>query len=110
MLRFRRHATAPPAEKLAEQIAEACAAALLPAKIEPAKIEIDVFPASFRPRAIIAGRNIVAVEAILVVHLPFLCIRQNVVGFLYLFEFFFRGLVAGIEVGMVLPRQLPKRR
>src|SRR5580704_14571925 len=46
-----------------------------------------------------------SVESELVVHLPLLRIRKDVVGFLNLFEFFFRGFIARIEVRMVLARE-----
>ena len=80
-----------------------------PAKIESAKIKIDVLPVA-GGRSGTSRRNIVAVEAVLVVHLPLLRIGQHVVGFLQLLEFFLRGFVARIQIGVVLPRQFPKRR
>ena len=53
--------------------------------------------------------DVVRVVAELVVDLALLGIAEDVVGFREQLEFFFRRLVAGIDVGMVLARQLAKR-
>src|SRR4029077_20630490 len=109
---------AAPAEKLAEQIAKAASAAsagagcaLSAAKIESAKIEIDVraaiLTASRRPRARL---KILAVKSVLVVQLPLLRIRQHVIRFFQLLEFLLRALVSRIQVRVILPRQLAKSR
>src|SRR5260370_30658945 len=108
--RLHRGGSAPAAEKLAEEIAEARSAARRPgasAKIESFKIEVDVpLPA----RAACSARwKVIAVEAILVVHLPLLGIGEDVLAFLPLLEFLFRRLVARIQIGMIFPRQLAKR-
>ncbi len=103
-----RAAAPPAAEKLAEEIAKTCVAALrarAAAKIKAAKIEIDVFSALLVSGPGTARRNIVAVKAVLVIHLALFCIGKNVVRFLQLLEFFFGGFVAGIQVGMVLARE-----
>src|SRR5215472_8116093 len=107
-LRFHRCRAAPPAKKLAEQISET-GAALLPAEIEATKIEIDVLLARVVAGTVISRRHVVAVEAVLVVHLTFLGIGKNVVGFLELFELFFRSFVAGVQVWVVFAGQLSKR-
>src|SRR5258706_10563262 len=113
---FRLHtgASASAAEKLAEEIAEARSAARragAAAKIKSAKIKVDVrLPAVTAPSTRPARRKVVAVEAVLVVNLPLLGIGEDVVGFLQLLEFFFRGFVARIQIGVILPRQLAKRR
>src|SRR5207249_2488876 len=52
--------------------------------------------------------DVVRVVAELVVDLAFLRIAEDVVRFRDLLEFFFRCLVAGIDVGMVFARQLAK--
>src|SRR5580658_8036857 len=48
-----------------------------------------------------------SLKAELIVHLALLRIRKDVVGFLHLLEFFFRGFVAGIQVRMIFARKLP---
>src|SRR5205823_12766267 len=91
--------TAAPAKKLAEKVAEArspaCPAGSA-AKIKSAKIEIHagVGRASL-PSGVPARRQILAVEAVLVVHLPLFRVGEHVIGFLDLLEFFLRGLVTG---------------
>src|SRR5882724_2231615 len=98
---------AAAAKKLAKEIAETCAApstsaAAATAEIEPVEIEIDVAVAAARSAlAIIAGGNIFTVKTILIVHLTFFAVGQNVVGFLQLLEFFFGSFVARIEIGVV---------
>src|SRR5271169_4515427 len=112
MLRFFA-AAAPTAKKLAEEVAETCIAALrarATAKIKAAKIEIDAFSVLLRRASGPAGRNIVAVKAVLIVHLPLFCVGENVVGFLQLLEFFFGGFITGIQVRMVLAREFAKSR
>ena len=49
------------------------------------------------------------VRSQLVVFLPLVGIAEHFVGLVDLLEFRFGRLVAGIDVGMVLPRQLPER-
>jgi len=88
---------AASAEKLAEQVAETGAAT--PAEV--VSVEVELHPGVFRRRRSPAVR----VESKLVVSLALLGIGENVVRFLNLLEFFFRGLVTGIEVGMILARQ-----
>src|SRR5260370_32115059 len=86
VFRFHPRASASAAEKLAKEIAEARSAARRArsaAKIKSFKIQVDVpLPAvpacSTRP----ARRKVIAVEAVLVVHLPLLGIGEDVVGFL----------------------------
>ena len=107
------------AKYLAEEIAEArsasAARAASTAKIESAEIEMNVFrrPAaavtisSARRRSSALPRR---VETELVVHLAFLGVRKNFVGFLNLLEFFFGGFVAGIQVRMIFAREFSVRR
>src|SRR5580700_10341748 len=86
------------AEKLAEQIAETRSSATCPhstasasAKIKSAKIEMNIFRRSAITRSLWRYSSLPRhVESKLVVHLPLLRVRQNVVRFLYLLEFFFR--------------------
>src|SRR5439155_404906 len=114
VLRLAPRASASTAKKLAEEIAEARSAARrtrATAKIKSAKIKVDVLllavaVCSTRP----ARWKVVTVEPVLVVHLPLLGIGENIVGFLQLLEFFFRGFVAGVQIRVILPRQLAKRR
>ena len=47
------------------------------------------------------------IEAVLIVHLLLLRIAQNVVGFLDFLEMLLGGFVAGIQVRMMLARELP---
>ena len=105
------------AEKLAEQIAETRSAAARPrsaasasAKIKSAEIEMNIFrrAAITRPLRRPSSRPR-HVESKLVVHLPLLRVRQNFVRFLYLLEFFFRGFVAGIQIGMIFARKFAIR-
>jgi len=104
-------ASAAAPKKLAEQIAEAARprASLRAAKIKPAKVEIHcgIFIASAlwrrSPRI-----EIVAIESVLVIHLPLLRIRKDVVRLLQLLEFFFSGFVPRIQVRVILARQFAK--
>src|SRR5437016_10278495 len=112
VFRFRSDA-APAAKELAEKVAETSAAgcARSPAEIKSAKIKIYIrLTRAWPSPRIAARRQVIAVEAVLVVHLPLFRVGEHVVGFLDLFEFFLRGLVTGIQVGVVLARQLAKRR
>src|SRR5580692_7141860 len=106
-------AAAPAAEKLAEEIAETRVAALCSraaAKIKAVEIEIDTFPVLLPSSPRTAGRNVVAVEAVLVVHLAFFRVGEDVVGFLQLLEFFLAGFIAGVEIGMVFAREFAESR
>src|SRR5258708_1396362 len=81
------------------------------AKIKSPKIKVDVGRSVVRARSSRPARwKVVAVEAVLVVHLPLFGIGEDIVGFLQLLEFFFRGFVAWIQIRVILPRQLAKRR
>src|SRR5215472_9842012 len=102
----------PTPEKLAEEIAEtrssSASSGSASARIEIKSPEIEV---NSRTSGISARRRrstleVVAVKAVLVVHLPLFRIGQYVVRFLQLLELFFRGLVSGIQVRVILPRQL----
>src|SRR6266850_1100870 len=115
VLRFHRGTSAAATEKLAEEITEACSAARCSrpaAEIESTEVKINIwrFAVPSLTSSGSAGRNVVAVKAVLVVDLSLLRIGEHVVGFLQLLEFFFRGLVAGIQVRVILSRQLAKRR
>src|SRR5262249_8570563 len=98
------------AKKLAEEIGEAgpASAAGSTAEIETAEIKVDVARGAARAGTVVARGRVVAVEAVLVIHLALLGVGENVVGFLQLFEFFFGRFVAGIQVRMVFAGQLPK--
>src|SRR5215472_10823005 len=89
-------APAAAAKELAEQIAEAGAAGAAgsPAEIETAEIKVDVARSAARAGAVVARGRVVAVEAVLVIHLALLGVGENVVGFLQLFEFLFGRFVA----------------
>ena len=106
---------AAAAKKLAEEIAETCAAsstgaAAATAEIETVEIEIDVAVAAARSAlAVVAGGNVFTVKTVLIVHLAFFAIGQNVVGFLQLLEFFFGSFVAGIEIGVIFAREFAER-
>ncbi len=107
--RFGRSAAAADIEELAEEIAEAGAPARASsaAKIEAFEIEIDSRFARMRSgtSAGPAGREIIGVKAVLVIHLALLGVGKNVVGFLKLLEFFLGGFVARIQIGVVLARE-----
>ena len=100
-------------EKLTEEIAEvpAARASLRSAstKIESPEIKIHSGIAT-RVRGPCSRLEIVAVKAVLVVHLPLLGIGQNVVGFLQLLELFFRGLIPRIQVRVIFARELAECR
>src|ERR1700730_17118796 len=100
VLRFHPGASASTAEKLAEEIAEARSAApraRAAAKIKSPTIKVDAGLSVARARSTRPARGkVVAVEAVLVVHLPLFGIGEDVVGFLQLLEFFFRGFIARI--------------
>src|SRR5262249_5047918 len=103
-------APAAAAKELAEEIAEAGAASAAgsTAEIETAEIKVDVARSAARAGAVVARGRVVAVEAVLVIHLALLGVGENVVGFLQLFEFLFGRFVARIQVGMVFAGQLSK--
>src|SRR3954467_11636763 len=103
---------AAPAKKGLEEIAEA----------RPTEFEID--PATIgrrgsaesaagsRPpsrRWLEPAPRLVPICPELVILLPFLRISQNLVGFVDLFELFFRRLFVLRDIGMMLPREPPKR-
>ena len=56
-----------------------------------------------------SGHAAFRIEAELIVHLALLCVAQDVVRFLHFLEAIFGGFVAGIEIGMILPRQTAVR-
>src|SRR5882724_420035 len=128
--------TAAPAEDSGENILEAARARTAGfsapgtfehvGKVEAAKVEVDTLcpagPGSWEALAGCATRaasspgiglgcggvDVVGVKTDLIVNLAFLGIAQNVVGFGQDLELFFRGLVAGIDVGVILAGQLAK--
>src|SRR5438876_9743163 len=51
------------------------------------------------------GVDVVAVETDLIVDFSFLGIAQDLVGFRDRFEFFFRSLVAGIDIWVIFARK-----
>src|SRR6202030_185537 len=53
--------------------------------------------------------RLIPISTELVVFFPLLRIAQDFVGFIQLLEFFFRGRLVFVDVGMVLARQLAKR-
>jgi len=114
VVRLAPSASASTAKKLAEEIAEARSAARrarATAKIKSAKIKVDVLLLTVGVCSTGPARwKVVTVEPVLVVHLPLLGIGENIVGFLQLLEFFFRGFVARIQVRVVFPCQFAKRR
>src|SRR5208282_1478356 len=103
-----------------EQVAKAPAAArrLAPevGKVESVKIDLWRHRAarfgSGRSRVasrITPGRNVVRVEPVLIVDLALLFVPQDIVGFLDILELLFRRFVVGIEIRMILARQVPVR-
>ena len=67
--------------------------------------------AAARARISLCGRriNVVGVKPDLVVNFAFLGIAEDVVGFGERFELLFGCLVPGVDVGMILARQLAER-
>src|SRR3954451_471152 len=134
-----RRCSAASAKDAGENIAKASAAAALPppaacgpatleevGKIESAEVEIRALRSSSasvrhaaetssagRPAARIgfcrSRIDIVGIKAELVVNLALFRIAQDVIGFGDGFELFFRGLVSGVDVGMVLAGKFTKR-
>ena len=77
-------------------------------KIEAAEIHVRAGgPAGTRPPGRRAGKAVLGIEAVLVVHLALLRVAQDVVGFLDVLEALLGGLVPGVQVGMILARELP---
>src|SRR5579883_2077468 len=113
-------ARAAPTEELAEDIAEGAAGGFArlrfrrPARphvigeIEAAEIHVGVAPATAAAAARSAGAReaILGVETDLIVHLPFLRVAQNVIGFLDVLETIFGRLVARVEIGVVFAGKL----
>src|SRR5581483_1361122 len=106
-----------PTEKLREDVAKtaglAFAAGRLLAEvigeIEAAEVHVRLGPSAApctRPRARETVRRI---EAVLVVHLALLRIAQNVICFLYVLETLFGRFITGIQIRMILARQLAIR-
>ena len=123
-LRCRRFlAVAALSEKLGEQVLESAArfrgrprASGRPraARLGLGKIIGEIESRESHSRSLIllapAGReSAVGIESLLIVHLPLLRLTQDVVRFLQLLEAVFGGLVAGIEIRMILARQAPVR-
>src|SRR5581483_1748820 len=54
-------------------------------------------------------RNVIGIEAVLVIDLPLLGIAQNIIGFLHVFEALFSGLIARVQIRMILPCKFPIR-
>jgi hypothetical protein len=52
------------------------------------------------------GRDILRVETVLIVDLPFVVVAQDVVRFLNFLEPLFSRFISRVEVGMILTRQL----
>src|SRR5437667_133781 len=77
-------------------------------EIKSAKVKVHAGIACALPAWIAPRRQILAVEAVLVVHLPLLRVGEHVVSFLDLLEFFLRSFIAGVQVGMVFASQLAK--
>ena len=56
-----------------------------------------------------AGRNMIRIEAVLIVHLALFGVAQDIVGFLDLLKTLLSRFVARIQIGMILARQLAIR-
>ena len=103
---------AATAKKLTEEVAETRSPARRPgcaAKIKPAKIKVHAGLLGALSSGIAPWRQILAVEAVLVVHLALFRIGKHIVGFLDLLELFFRRFVAWIQVRVIFARQPAKR-
>src|SRR5581483_7799157 len=97
------------AEVEAAALSAASARASGVAAAKPARTGAAGLSATARVRFGRCRINVVAVEAELIVNPALLGIAEDVVRFRDLLELFFRGLVAGIDVGVILARQLAKR-
>ena len=100
-------ATGPTAaEQTLEEITES---ALTPASAKQVakvtKSSLRPFPLRRRPKVL----SCFPVRPELVVALAFVGIRQNLIGFVYLFKFLFGGFISGIDVRVILARQLAVR-
>src|SRR5260221_4762920 len=112
-----------PAEKLREQVAKSTARvrtgraagargprpALRLSKIVGEVKTRKAHTGSFVRRAGVGGETAVGIEALLIVHLAFLGLAQNVVGFLQLLEAILGRLVARIEIRVIFARKTPVR-
>ncbi len=61
------------------------------------------------PGAWAAGRDVVGIEAVLIVNLALLRFAQDIVRFLHFLETLLSGFVARVQIGMVFARQLAVR-
>ena len=59
-----------------------------------------------RTGTVTAGRKVVRIESVLVVNLALFLVAQDFVGFRELLEFLFRAFVPGIDVRVMLARQM----
>ena len=75
-------------------------------KIEATETHARLTGARAWPTARTARRNVVGIETVLIVNLALLGIAQDVVGFLDLLEALLGGFIAGIQIRMILARQL----
>src|SRR5690348_7331187 len=107
-------AFAAPGENLGEDIAKgrtkACRTLFLGGEIREVEAgEINtrtafgVLHGASRISFVSAGWNAVGVESILIVNLPLFFVAEDVVRFLDFLEFFFRLLIARVDIRMVLP-------
>ncbi len=110
---------APAAEELAENVAKSSGASArlrltamvihVIRKIEATKTHARLTSARAWPSAGTARRDVVRIETILIVNLALLRIAQDVISFLNLLEALFGGLIARVQIWMVLARQLAVR-
>src|SRR5579883_496723 len=102
-----------PAEKAAEDVAERTASEAFAFFRARLLLLTHVFgeiesaeSGSAALAAAAIGRNVGRIESVLVVDLALLFVVQYVVGFLNVLEPLFGGFVAGVQIGVILSRQL----
>ncbi len=78
-------------------------------KIEATETHARLTGARSWPAARTARRNVVGVETVLIVDLALLGIAQDVVSFLDFLEALLGGFIAGVQIRMILARQLAVR-
>src|SRR5947207_5532102 len=103
---------ASAAKKLLEEIAEAGPAEFeFHATAVPGAVATESTTRLLRipSRRWVEPARLIPIRAQLVVFLSFLRIAEDLVGFIELFEFFFRGRLVLVDVRMVFARQLAER-
>src|SRR4030088_2107905 len=75
-------------------------------KIETAETHVRTLAVAL-PRSLTGGHTVLRIEPELIVHLPFLGIIQDVIGFLYVLETILGRLIPRIQIRMIFTGKLP---